>query len=141
MDAERFDRITKALVAGTSRRRVVRGLTALGLGGVLAPAPAGAQLPIEPVESGPTIAATDQSCAGKKAFNNKRCRAARCSGGNNCFCGSTVNGDKRCVNAGAVTCPARDQCDSDAQCSRNEVCLKVAGCCGSRKKNLCAPLC
>jgi hypothetical protein len=140
MDAERFDRITKALVAGTSRRRVVSGLAALGLGGVLAPAPAGAQLPIEPVDSGgPTAAATDQSCAGKKAFNNKRCEAARC-GGNNCFCGSTVNGDKRCVDAGAVRCPGKDQCDSDAQCGRNKVCLKVGGCCGSRK-NLCAPLC
>ena len=136
MDAEGFDRITKALVAGTSRRRVVRGLTALGLGGVLAPAPAGAQVPIEPVELGQKAAA--KSCESKKAINNKRCRAARC-GGNNCFCGTTVDGGRQCFNAN-ITCPAKDQCDSNAQCGRNEVCLKVGGCCGSGK-NLCVPLC
>src|SRR3712207_3920167 len=36
MNANRFDALARALASGTSRRRVLRGLAALGSGGVLA---------------------------------------------------------------------------------------------------------
>jgi hypothetical protein len=149
MNAQRFDRLAAALATGASRRRAVRallgGLAALGTG-ALGRAPAGAK--------------TDRSCKRKPAIDNQRCPPedameegmgtggpetgipGQCTDNPACFCAITVAGDKRCVNLGGdEKCPNRDQCDSGEDCRRGEVCIKVGGCCGNRRFNLCVRRC
>ena len=143
MDAERFDRITKALAAGASRRRLVGGLAALGLGGALAPERAGAQeTPLLLDRSGPITQASDPRCKGERALNNVICTANTCARNPDCFCAETVNGEKKCVKIRETQrCPRRDQCDRNRDCGEGEACVKVGGCCGRSERNLCLPLC
>jgi hypothetical protein len=139
-----FDEVAKGLAAGTiSRRRALKltGSALLG-GGLLAlfPGVAGAQSNIVD-ETDPTLAASDPGCRGEPAINNRRCPANNCGGDRRCFCNETVSGEKRCVNVRDARCPNRDQCDRDRDCGRGEVCVKVGGCCGNRRRNACVPLC
>src|SRR5918998_377129 len=109
MDAERFDRIARSLARRASRRRLVGGLAALGLGGVLAPASVGAQEPPGlPDGSGATTAANDPSCQGEPVINNRTCPENSCRGTIDCACAQTVSGDKRCVKIAGEMCPERD---------------------------------
>jgi hypothetical protein len=128
-----FDEAAKGLAAGTISRRRALKLTATALlgGGLLAmyPGVAGAQVSVE------------QTCAGGTALNNRRCRASNCGGNSNCFCALTVSGTKACVNIRNVNCPTVDECDSNPDCARGEVCIKVGGCCSGSRRNACAPRC
>jgi hypothetical protein len=143
MDAERFDRFAKSLATRTSRRRLAGGLAALGVvGSVLGPARTEAQGAYGLLDgSAPTTEASDPTCKGEVALNNRRCRAHQCTSNRNCFCAETVNGDKKCVNLRDVRCPRRDECDGNGDCRGGEVCIKVGGCCGNRRRNDCVPLC
>jgi hypothetical protein len=140
MDAERFDRIAKSLAARASRRRLLRGLAAVGLGsGVLGPNGAGARRAPGGAD-GVTIEATDKVCKGQPAFSNKLCPVSPC-GGDTCFCGVSVSGHKKCVDlSGLGDCPTEVQCDRNRDCGPGQVCIKFGGCCGTRN-NLCAPAC
>ena len=145
MDAERFDRIAKSLAASASRRRLLGGLAALAAvgRGTLGPEDAGAQdVPGLPDGSGPTTQATDPTCKGEPAFNNRICPANRCTANANCFCGESAGGNKRCVKvARDQFCPQRDQCDRNRHCGKGEACMKVGACCGHPERNFCLPLC
>jgi hypothetical protein len=88
----------------------------------------------------PAAAVSDQACRRKPAINNKRCPTKRCGGNSNCNCAQTVNRDKRCVNVNAQ-CPTQDECDSNRDCPRGEVCVKVGGCCTNPDLNACLRLC
>ena len=89
----------------------------------------------------PVLAATDRSCKGKRSINNDRCpEDAQCTSNPDCFCATTVNEDKRCVDFTGEVCPTSDECDSGKDCRRGEVCIKVGGCCG-RNRNLCVRRC
>ena len=144
MDAEHFDRFTKALAALASRRRLVGGLVALGaLGGsVLGSGRAGAQdTPLVLDARGPTTQASDPTCQGEPAFNNRICPPNRCAAAGS-FCGEAADGNKRCVKvARDQYCPRRDQCDRNRGCRSGEACMKVGACCGHPTRNLCLPLC
>ena len=128
-----FDEAAKGLAGGTiSRGRALKLTgTALLAGGLLAifPGVAGAQV------------SAQQTCAGRPAINNKKCPSTNCGGNQNCFCATTVSGQKRCVNLRNAVCPTRDECDSNRDCPSGNVCLKVGGCCGNPGRNDCRPLC
>jgi hypothetical protein len=130
-----FDEAAKGLAAGTISRRRALKLTgsALLAGGLLAMSPgvAGAQLSVQ------------QTCAGRRAINNRRCRggASRCGSNRNCFCATTEAGTKTCVNLRNVNCPTRDECDSFRDCARGEVCIQIGGCCGNPRRNACVRKC
>src|SRR5215213_10849719 len=126
-----LDEVAKGLAAGTiSRRRVLKltGSALLG-GGLLAlfPGVAGAD--------------SDPECQGEPAINNVSCPENVCSENPNCVCARTVGGDKKCVDLGLANCPASDECDRNRDCASGEVCIRVGGCCGHARRNLCAPKC
>jgi len=132
-----FDVLAKGLASGTiSRRRALKlvGAAILG-GGVLTLLPGVAQGQVE-VEAA-------QGCPeGQRAINNKRCPTNSCAAGQaGCRCAETVNGNKRCVKFQKSDCPNTDQCDSNDDCAGDEVCIKVGGCCGQSRRNLCAKAC
>ena len=142
MDGHRFDRITKALFVGVSRRKTVgvlaAGLTAIGAAALGWQDATARRLGVE--FTGPTPADTDPTCKGKPAINDRACRAAGCTRDHDCGCATTVNGQKRCVNLGTARCPLRDQCDRNKHCARGRVCVRVGGCCG-RDRYACLLLC
>jgi hypothetical protein len=138
-----FDEVAKGLAAGTiSRRRALKltGTALLG-GGLLAmfPGVAGARS-ITPDDEVSVAGHRNPGCKGEAAINNRRCPSNFC-GHPNCHCAQTVSGRKRCVNLNNARCPRRDECDRDRDCARGEVCAKVGGCCGHRRRNDCLPLC
>ena len=142
MDGQRFDRIVKFVATGISRRRAVGALVAsvtpfagLALGSRRA---AAQDLAAAAEVSGE---ASDGKCQGKAAFNNKHCAADRCSRNGACVCATTTHGDKRCVSLVGAVCPTRDECNNDKQCGKGEVCIKIGGCCGHGKRNLCIDVC
>jgi hypothetical protein len=143
-EGQLFDELSQGLASGAiSRRRALKlaGAAILGSTGLLAlfPRAAGAQSIVD--QTDPTVAASDPACQGERAINNRRCPNNRCGGDPECACAETVNGDKRCVNIDNEVCPRRDQCDSERDCSLGEVCIKVGGCCGRPRRNLCVRLC
>ena len=141
MDAQTFDRLTTTLAARASRRGLLRGLTALGVGSVLlGPAAAGARrAPGGADGNGATIEATDYVCKGKPAFSNKVCTVSTCGG--NCLCGVSVSGARKCVDLDSVNnCPLVNECDRNRDCGPGAVCVQMGACCGTRA-NLCVPSC
>ena len=135
MDDQRFDRFARSLAPGLSRRQVARGL----VGGLAA-------LGWRGVSAQPDPEDTDPSCQGKRAINNNRCprgNRTQCTNNPNCFCVETVRGNKRCVRIRNYppNCPDRDQCDTNRQCGAGQICARVGGCCGGRKRNRCLELC
>ena len=125
-----FDALAKGLASGSiSRSRALKLVgTAILSGGLLAFFPGTAQAVGCP--------------EGQRAINNRRCPRNACGGaGDRCFCAETVNGNKRCVDLSGEECPNRDQCDSNEQCPEGELCIKVGGCCGQGRRNLCARAC
>ena len=143
MDAQRFDRIAKSFAARASRRRLLRGLAALGLGsGVLGPSGVGARrAPGGADGSGATIEATDPTCKGQPAFSNKVCSFNPCGGGGTCNCAESVSGSKKCVILGGFVCPPVDECDRNRDCGPGQVCIKVGACCNGSRNNLCVAAC
>ena len=137
MDGQRFDRITRALFVGVSRRGAVGALAAglTSVGGI-ALSWRGATAQIDAEE-------TDPVCDGRPAINNRNCRdqAFQCTRDDRCFCAKTVNDNKRCVKARSFRCPRRDECDQNRDCPNNNVCVRVSGCCGGRGRQKCLPLC
>ena len=143
-----FDEVAKGLADGTISRRHALKLTGSALlgGGLLAlfPGVAGAQSNIvdDVDETDPTLAASDPGCRGEPAINNRRCPLTSCGGRSNCFCATTVGGDKRCVNFRNAVCPTRDECDRNRDCASGEVCIEIGGCeCGRPRRNLCIRTC
>jgi len=141
MEFERFDRLTRTFAGSASRRGVMRGLAALGVGSVLGPSRAGAQRASGiSDQSGPTIEGIDESCKGNHAISNKSCTTNPCT--SDCVCAVSSGGDKKCVRiGGGITCPVADECDRNRDCGTGEVCIKVGGCCNGRKFNQCLPHC
>jgi hypothetical protein len=128
-----FDEVAKGLADGTiSRGRALKltGSALLG-GGLLAmfPGVAGAQVSVQ------------AGCAGKPSVNNKKCPETNCGGNTSCFCATTVANVKTCVNFVNEVCPTRDECDRNRDCASGEVCIKIGGCCGRPRRNLCIRRC
>ncbi len=130
-----FDELAKGLATGAlSRRQALKLAGAALLGGAFGffslQGPALGQVEAAAACSGPAI-------------DNDRCVANRCGGTRRrpCLCAETVSGNKRCVNLRGESCPNTDQCDSNADCDQDEVCIKVGGCCGHPGRNLCVRRC
>ena len=146
-EGQLFDELSRGIASGTiSRRRVLKlaGMAILGSTGLLSlfPGVAGAQSSVY----GRTVTSQqigEGGCAeDEPAISNRRCEPNPCGGNRNCFCAETVRGNKRCVNFRAdQACPERDLCDSNRDCPGDEVCIKIGGCCGHRRRNDCRPLC
>jgi hypothetical protein len=126
-----FDEVAKGLAAGAISRRRALKLTGAALlsGGLLAlfPGVAGAQ--------------NSTGCQGRPAINNRVCPETNCRDNPDCLCATTVAGNKRCVNLANEVCPATDECDRNRDCPNDEVCIRIGGCCGRPRRNLCVPLC
>jgi hypothetical protein len=145
MDAERFDKIAKALAAHRSRRGLVSGLATLMAvgGGAHGLERAGAQdVPGLRDGGGPAIAVSDPECVGQPAIGNKTCGFTPCGTNPDCRCAETASRQTRCVNVDVIPCPSRDECDRNRDCKGGEACIKVGACgCGNRRRNVCVPLC
>jgi hypothetical protein len=142
VDVQRFDRLTRSFAAPASRRGLMRGLAALGVGSaVLGPSGARARrAPLVADRSGPSSEGTDAICKGKPAISNKSCSFTAC--GTNCACAVSTSGKKKCVQfSGGITCPIEDECNRSGDCAAGEVCIKVGKCCEGRKFNQCASQC
>ncbi len=125
-----FDELARGLATGTlSRRKALKLVGAALLGGALG------FFSLQGRAEG-------QACVGAK-IDNDRCVANRCGGTRRrpCFCAETVAGNKRCVNLQGETCPSTDQCDSNADCPVDELCINIGGCCGNPGRNLCVRRC
>ena len=139
-EGQLFDELSQGLASGAiSRRRALKlaGAAILGSTGLLAlfSRAAGAQSILD--QTDPTVAASDPGCQGEPAINNRRCPENHCRGRSDCACAETVSGEKRCVDVIFENCPRRDQCDNNQDCPRGEICIKVGGCCGNPRRNLC----
>ena len=138
-----FDEVAKGLAAGTiSRRRALKlvGSALLG-GGLLAMFPGVARAQSIVANDGVSVAGhRNPGCKGEPAINNRGCPGNFCGHGG-CYCAETVGGEKKCVDIGNARCPNRDKCDSNRDCPRGEVCVKIGGCCGHPRRNDCLPLC
>ena len=141
-----FDELSRGLATGgISRRRALKlaGAAILGSTGLLSlfPGVAGAQSSVY----GRTVTSQqigEGGCAeDEPAISNRRCEPSPCGGNQSCFCAETVSGNRRCVNLRRAVCPRRDECDSNRDCPRGEVCIKVGGCCGNPRRNDCRPVC
>jgi hypothetical protein len=143
-EGQLFDELSQGLAAGAiSRRRALKiaGAAIVGSMGLLAlfSRAAGAQ---NIVPDDVSVAASDPACQGEPAINNRRCPPNnRCGGDPQCQCAETVGGDKRCINLRDERCPRRDQCDRNRDCPQGEICIKVGGCCGNPRRNLCVRPC
>ena len=129
-EGHHFDELTKGLASGTiSRGRALKlaGAAILGSTGLLALFPGKARA---------------QGCTqGGPAINNHSCEIHSCGGDPACACAEAVNGKKYCVSA-VFPCPNRDQCDRNRDCPGDQLCIKVGGCCGfRRRRNACIPRC
>jgi|SRR5215217_3381952 len=131
-----LDEVARGLAAGTiSRRRAIKLSGAALLGGVgvlsLFPHRAGAQV------------TTQDLCSGKPAISNRKCpqEESFCGTCPGCQCARTLSGKKRCLDFGPEQCPETDECDANRDCPGDEVCVRVAGCCGGPRRNLCAAPC
>lgn len=142
-----FDELSRGLASGAiSRRRALKlaGAAIVGSTGLLSlfPGVAGAQ---SVVMYGRTVTAGaigQGLCAeDEPGVSNRQCRPNQCGGRVNCFCAETVNGTKRCVDLRNARCPERDECDRNRGCAQGEVCIKVGGCCGRPRRNLCVSPC
>jgi hypothetical protein len=143
-EGQLFDELSQGIASGAiSRRRALKlaGAAVLGSMGLLAlfPRAAGAQSIMDETEA--TIAASDPGCRGEPAINNRRCPENTCRGRFDCACAETVHGDKKCVELIFERCPQQDQCNDGRDCPRGEVCIKVGGCCGRPRRNLCVSPC
>ncbi len=145
-EGQLFDELSRGLASGTiSRRRALKlaGAAILGSTGLLSlfPGVAGAQS----IFYGRTVTAgavNQGGCAeDEPRISNAACRENPCGDNQNCFCAETVSGNNRCVNLRNARCPRRDECDNNEDCPRGEVCIKVGGCCGNRRRNDCRPVC
>ena len=113
-----FDEAATGLAGGTISRGQALKLTGSALlgGGLLAMFAGAAD-------------AQEAQCRDRAAINN------------NCRCATTVRNVKTCVTFRNRSCPRRNECNSTRNCRRGEQCVLVGGCCGHKKRHLCAPKC
>lgn len=135
MDDRRFDALTRRLATGTNARRsLLKGLAGAGLAAVFG------RVAVEAAAAAPD---DDGRCRRKPAISDNRCSEeslCRSTDAQICACTRTVDGARACVDLTDVACPSRDECDADRDCRGEDVCVKVGGCCESRR-NLCAAPC
>jgi hypothetical protein len=127
---ESLDEVAKGLAEGTiSRGKAIKlsGAALLGSIGLLSLFPG--------------VAGAQGQCEDKPAINNRMCPGSTCGRCPGCECARTVSGRKRCVDLSVENCPATDECDSNRDCPGDEVCIRVAGCCGGSPNNLCVRPC
>ena len=131
-DQERFDDLAKGLAEGIISRGTAIKLSCAALLGSMGL-----------LSLFPGVAGAEGLCEGVPAINNRRCplEASVCGACPGCQCAVTVSGRKRCLDFSNEICPATDECDSNRDCPGEEVCVKVAGCCGGSRKNICVPPC
>ncbi|MBA3414469.1 MAG: hypothetical protein H0U10_04495, partial [Chloroflexia bacterium] len=58
-----------------------------------------------------------------------------------CGCVNDVGGKKRCVNFLFARCPGRNECRTNRECRRGDVCVQFGACCGNPRLNICVPEC
>jgi hypothetical protein len=125
MDDARFDQLAKALIAGASRRRVMRSVVGTALAGVVG------------------LRTADETLA----RNRCRHKLAHCSNGGQagfacsqtnpgCTCARIVGGGKKCV----VTAGSFDECATGGKCPPGQVCVDFTECFGT-KTHLCTTVC
>ena len=138
MEEYSFDELAKGLATGAlSRRQALKLVGAALLGSALG------FFSLQGLAEGQEVEAA-AGCSGP-AIDNDRCVANRCGGTRRrrrqaCVCAETAGGGRACVDLRGERCPNRDQCDRDADCRADQVCIKVGGCCGGRR-NLCVSRC
>jgi len=136
VDDKNFDRLTRAMGSGGTRRRLLGWIAAGGAAAAVGGAaveesaarnknfckgkPNACKLPEEDIE--------DSLCG--KVTNKQEC-----------VCIPNAEGNKKCANIIDAECPVEDECDSSKDCRKDEVCLDVTDCCEGSPKSLCAPLC
>lgn len=138
VDGRRFDDLMRALYERGSRRRLVtRLLAGTGLGALFA----GGQI-------GPAAAAKDKDdrkCRNKPVIDDRRCpdedSICKLREDEVCACARTTGGSKKCVDITNEGCPTEDECDSNADCPGNRLCIEVGGCCQGSRRNLCVRPC
>ena len=146
-EGQLFDDLSQGLATGTiSRRRALKlaGAAIVGSTGLLAlfSRVAGAQSIVDQTDEVTVSSHKQPGCSGERSIDNNSCPFNECGPEHSqCVCVRTVSGENRCVNLENARCPNRDQCDSNQDCGRGEVCIKVGGCCGRLRRNLCVPLC
>ena len=145
-EGQLFDELSQGIASSAiSRRRALKLASAaiLGSTGLLSlfPAHAGAQSIVSGSDRSVNVAAGDRQCRGEPAINNRRCPNTGCGGNPDCRCVENVDGEKKCVSFRDEACPSRDQCDRHRDCARGDICVKVGGCCGRPRRNLCARPC
>jgi len=78
-------------------------------------------------------------------INNFTCNGDECGPAHcetmDCHCVLTRQGGVRCANFAGEHCPATDQCDVNGDCPDNQLCVRVGGCCGHPRRNLCVRRC
>ena len=135
-----FDGLASGLASGTiSRKRALQlaGAAVLGSTGVLglfsrrADANTGHFVPCDRETS--------------DFINNFTCNGDECGPAHcetmDCHCVLTRQGGVRCANFAGEHCPATDQCDVNGDCPDNQLCVRVGGCCGHPRRNLCVRRC
>ncbi|CAN5890624.1 hypothetical protein BH24CHL4_BH24CHL4_04460 [soil metagenome] len=137
MDGQRFDRLTRALASGGSRRDALKallGLTGAAAAAIVAARTAGARTTDSririPTPAPPVSCATGAPpCSGACCLEGQPC----CNGA--CCEGSCTNG--ACCPSGSVEC-AGGCCETGAVCC-GTICCQDAGHCSPRGTHCCSP--
>ena len=128
-----FDDLSRELASGTiSRGRAIKLTAGALLGSALIPL----------FSASPAEARRRNPCKGKTPIcTSTPGTTENCKGNSNCFCARTVEGSKKCVDITTLSgCPATNECDSSRNCSADEFCLVLSGCCGNTN-NACVRRC
>jgi hypothetical protein len=162
VDGRRFDELLSVLAESGSRRLLIRVLSGTGLAALLSAdsfaVPAAADKDDKkrrrkkpkrkkrskntPPAAPPAVPPVDV-CAGKAVIDNTTCDGDnRCTPTFGCRCARTAAGGAvRCVQTFGEICPTTDECDTDANCPENNVCVQLGGCCEGTTNNACMSLC
>jgi hypothetical protein len=145
MDGSQFDRLTKVLAGGVSRRRVVRGglgsligaaLAALGRGAAAAPSTCSVYCADQPGARKAACKQACRQCGGDPAqvcHNDETGEFACCPAGQGCFGGiCCASPDQVCFGAnGPVCCAEGTFCNGNTgTCEPPAVCDATSGCLG-----------
>jgi hypothetical protein len=133
-----LDGLASGLASGTiSRKRALKlaGAAVLGSTGLLGLSSRRSEAQV-----------TFEGCSREDPFvNNQECPSATCGptpcANLDCRCVLTRQGGVRCVDFSCEFCPTRDECDVNGDCPSGQRCVRVGGCCGNPRRNLCAPDC
>lgn len=136
MDGSRFDKWTKKVATGPSRRRVIAGLA----GGALAAL--GLGIGDQSVEAARTPRPPRRitSRANNGCPVDSGCFGRPCGNGKDCFCGTTVEDKAACFSLERASC-SNQQCESSSECGSGAACIRPAECCDFELFGVCIPLC